>query len=162
ICRVSATILCAGRSTRWAWMGAGAAAPNMGRSVPKVVRAEAQRRKLQKRNSIGQEDQQCRDGKEFTRKRSMSIPAMGVRRWSDLSGADGGNTCATNFSGYSVDCSIRGQSQRNAYGRSTGARDKGCRGRPGERDQETRRHTQNGASKPRVCAFQMVTTMATA
>ena len=49
--------------------------------------------------------------------------------------------CATNFSGYSVDRSIRGQSQRNADGRSTGAGDKGCRSRPGKRDQETRRHS---------------------
>src|SRR6185312_1202367 len=34
--------------------------------------------------------------------------------------------------------------------------------RPGERDQEARRHSQDGPGQPRVCPFPLVTRMATA
>ncbi len=46
--------------------------------------------------------------------------------------------------------------------RSARAGNQGRRRRSGQRDQETRRHTQDGAGEPRLCAFPLVTIMATA
>ena len=84
------------------------------------------------------------------------------RRWRDLSGADGSDAGASGLARDALDRAIRGQPSRYADGGSARAGNQRRRRRSGQRDQETRRHAQNGASEPRLCAFPLVIIMATA
>ena len=74
------------RSTRLALMDAGGVAPNMGRSVRRAagpvvaLRRPNLRPRRRSKLNFEREDRPCRDGGEFTKKRSVSIPDMGVRR----------------------------------------------------------------------------------
>src|ERR1043166_5196435 len=60
---------------------------------------------------------------------------------------------------HALDRAIRGQPQGNADGPGSRARNQRRRFRPGQRDQETRRHPQNGTGEPRLCPFPLVTIM---
>ena len=56
-----------------------------------------------------------------------------------------------------LDRGLRRQPQRHADGRGARQRIEGRRRRPGQRDQETRRHPQDGAGQPRLRPFPLVT-----
>src|SRR5205809_6027776 len=59
----------------------GAKRPRVARPAEAARRKRRRRRPRKRKSKFEQHDHECRDGREFTKKRSASIPVMGVRRW---------------------------------------------------------------------------------
>jgi len=70
-----------GRSKYGAKRPKGGAAGGGGAAKAAPAAAKEEKRPRKRKSKFEQHDHECRDGREFTKKRSASIPVTGVRRW---------------------------------------------------------------------------------